>query len=144
MSVDPQAGRAGHAEGEGRGRGVVVLYVEDDRANVEVLRAVLGLRPGVELRAAPTIAAAVADAAAAPADLVLMDLNLPDGSGFDAIDAVREAAGRPALPTVIVTADATTATAQRADDLGVTLLTKPFNIDEILALVDEAAAASAS
>ena len=65
-----------------------MLVVEDEEGLVGALR--VGLRrEGYAVDAAPTRGDAELKLAANAYDLVLLDVNLPDGSGFDLADAVR-------------------------------------------------------
>lgn len=116
----------------------VLLYVEDDRSCVDVMRAALALRPNIELRTAPTAAAGEAALAAGDIDLVLLDIGLPDRSGWELLADVR--ADRPDLPVIVLTASAEpvpdTAPAHER------LFTKPLDIGDALRAIDVVMAAS--
>jgi two-component system KDP operon response regulator KdpE len=79
-----------------------VLLVEDEELNRALVRAILArteepaLRD-IELVEAPTLAAARAALAGSDVDVVLLDLNLPDGNGLSlaAELATQAAAARP-------------------------------------------------
>src|SRR5512141_433505 len=70
-------------------------------------------------------------------DVVLLDINLPDGNGLDFLSTQRE---KLAESTVIVfTADGRIEDAVRAMKLGAAdFLTKPVDQDELLRLIEEA------
>jgi two-component system response regulator RegX3 len=108
---------------------VRILVVEDDAAIAEPL--VVGLRrEGFEVSAAKTASEALA---APPADLVLLDLGLPDGHGFDVCRQLRT---RSAVPIIIVTAredevDRVAGLELGADDYVV----KPFGFRELVARI---------
>lgn len=80
-----------------------ILYVEDNPADVDLVRRALArTAEPPELTIAPDLAAArQALALQAPFDLLLADLNLPDGSGIDLIVEVR--AQRQPLAAVALT-----------------------------------------
>jgi len=108
-----------------------ILLVEDEPAILESLAYVLG-RDGFAVVAAKT--AAEANALAQGVDLVVLDLMLPDGSGFDLIRGWR-ASGRP-MPIIVLSsrdaeADRVAALESGADDY----VTKPFSPREIVARV---------
>ena len=108
-----------------------ILLVEDEPAILESLAYVLG-RDGFSVISAKN--AAEASALAASADLVVLDLMLPDGSGFDLIRGWR-AIERP-MPIIVLSsrdaeADRVAALESGADDY----VTKPFSPREIEARV---------
>ena len=71
------------------------------------------------------------------ADLVLLDLQLPDVSGLDLLAEIR--AERAELPVILMTAYGTVETAVQAMKLGAfDYVVKPFSVDEIDALARRA------
>ena len=108
-----------------------VLIVEDEPAIYESLAYALK-RDGFTVTIASTVEAALG--AINRADLVLLDLMLPDGSGFEIMAEARRA---PVVPAVIVLssrdgeADRVAALETGADDY----VTKPFSPREIVARV---------
>src|SRR3954463_3693300 len=70
-----------------------------------------------------------------PYDLILLDLNLPDRSGYEVLRALRVA--RVNTPVVILSGLGTTADKVRGLEFGADdYLTKPFHQDELLARVE--------
>ena len=65
-------------------------------------------------------------------DLLLLDLSMPEVSGFDVLQTLRKATGAAArLPVIVITGDATAANKRRALAIGATdLLAKPFDPSE--------------
>lgn len=108
-----------------------ILVVEDEPAIAESIAYSLR-RDGYLTTVAPTCAAAERELASA--DLIILDLMLPDGSGFDLIGQARKG---PAPPAIIVLssrdgeADRVAALETGADDY----VTKPFSPREIVARV---------
>ncbi len=115
-----------------------VLYIEDDAACVEVMRAALALRPGVTLRTASTASAGLAELSGGGIDLVVLDIGLPDRPGWEVLADVDTRL--PGLPAIVVTAGDSTvpAGAPRPDQL----LTKPLDIAELIGAVDVALGAT--
>jgi DNA-binding response OmpR family regulator len=106
-----------------------ILLVEDEPAILESLAYVLG-RDGFTVATAKSAAEALA--LADGVDLVVLDLMLPDGSGFDLIRGWR-ATDRP-MPIIVLSsrdaeADRVAALESGADDY----VTKPFSPREIVA-----------
>jgi DNA-binding response OmpR family regulator len=65
-----------------------ILIVEDNPQSLELMSYLLGAH-GYEVHSAPTGVAAVEAAAAAPVDLVLLDLQLPDVDGYQVLRSLR-------------------------------------------------------
>ena len=106
-----------------------ILLVEDEDSIAEPL--VAGLRrEGYDVDRAATVAAALA---AAPADLVLLDLRLPDGDGLDVCRALRE---RGDTPIIVVTARGEEADRVVGLELGADdYVVKPFGLRELIARI---------
>jgi DNA-binding response OmpR family regulator len=73
-----------------------VLVVEDVLAEAELLTLILK-RAGHEVRAAATAWDAVRSYQQEHPDLAILDIGLPDGSGFDVCAAIRESSQMPIL-----------------------------------------------
>jgi len=74
-------------------------------------------------------------------DVVLMDVNMPVMDGLDAVKLHRFATGgRDPTPFVALTADATDETRRQCEDAGIAaFVTKPVDMEELLALIDRLA-----
>jgi two-component system KDP operon response regulator KdpE len=109
-----------------------VLVIEDEPALQKFLRTTLSTQ-GYAVTVAETGAEALRLAAAAPPDLVILDLGLPDVDGVEVARRLRE---WTAVPVIVVSArgreqDKVVALDAGADDY----LTKPFGVAELLARV---------
>ncbi|HZJ16690.1 MAG TPA: response regulator, partial [Chthoniobacteraceae bacterium] len=69
-------------------RGKTILVVEDHEDTRRVLSRALRRR-GFGVTAAGSVAAAAEQFASSPADLIICDIGLPDGSGWDLMDRLR-------------------------------------------------------
>jgi DNA-binding response OmpR family regulator len=113
-----------------------VLVVEDEPQLRMIVRANLEHR-GVEVTEAGDAAEAI-DLAMAHPDLILLDINLPDRTGWDVLRELRAAGSE--TPTVVVSA--VRVPPGRLRDFGViAYLPKPFPIDALVRLVVEGARA---
>jgi diguanylate cyclase (GGDEF)-like protein/PAS domain S-box-containing protein len=75
-----------------------ILIVEDEGAHAEAIsRAFDAANHGVQIRLCSTLAEYRASMAADPPDIVLIDLNLPDGSALDALTCPAEEGDFPVL-----------------------------------------------
>jgi DNA-binding response OmpR family regulator len=108
-----------------------VLMVEDDETLCRVIDKTL-TRKGVRVRRATTVQEALAAIAKTPPDLVLLDIDLPDRTGWDLMRAL--AARQEELPTVVMTG--TRVTPERlAQFRPLAYLPKPFPLDALLRIV---------
>jgi len=109
-----------------------ILFVEDEPSIAEPFASALR-RNGFEPELVGTAAGALSAARRAPPDLVLLDLNLPDGDGRDVCRALRADSD---VPIVMLTArgtelDRVTGLELGADDYVV----KPFSSAEVVARI---------
>jgi PAS domain S-box-containing protein len=116
----------------------VVLCIEDNWANAKVLRGALGSVGSLTVEMAETGADGLAKAMSVGADLIIIDLHLPDISGFDVLRALKANIATAKIPTFALTADALPRTRERARQAGFDLfLTKPCRVAELLNAVAE-------
>jgi two-component system, OmpR family, response regulator RegX3 len=109
-----------------------ILLVEDEPAIAEPLAETL-TREGFLLHVAGTAADAVDAAASLRPDLILLDLMLPDGSGFDVCREVRRASQ---VPIIMLTARGDEADRVIGLELGADdYVVKPFSAREVTARV---------
>lgn len=111
-----------------------VLVIEDDAAIRQGLVDALEFA-GYEVLQAANGTDGLARALRASCDLLLLDLILPGHSGFEILQAVREA--RPTLPVIILTARGEEADRVKGLRLGADdYVVKPFSVRELLARVE--------
>ncbi|MBP6901013.1 MAG: response regulator [Burkholderiaceae bacterium] len=113
-----------------------VLCIEDDEADVAALRQLLQQRPGVTLEQAASGAAGLARAA--QADLILLDLDLPDRPGLDVLRALQADARTRDIPVLVVSAETRPQRIDECFDAGATqFLSKPLDAQQLLRAIDE-------
>jgi len=123
---------------------VKVLYVEDEPLQRELVNQLLQLA-GVEIQLAENGLEGVEKAREWLPDVLLMDIRMPGLSGFDTIEKIREIPEIDDTPVVVLSAWATSQHIARAKALGVQwYITKPFNLDELVNTVMDAAASRSS
>lgn len=116
-----------------------VLCVEDNNTNFALIEQVLLMRPEIQLQRAMTGEGGLGLALKNKPELILLDLNLPDIHGAEVMQRLREKPETANIPVVVVSADATSSQIERLLKAGArNYLTKPIQIDEMLAVVDEA------
>ncbi len=110
-----------------------ILTVDDEPAILRFLRAGLGSQ-GYAVVEAATGQAALEAVRQNRADLVVLDLGLPDMDGLEVIRRIREAG--LALPIIVLSSRDDEAAKVQALDLGADdYVTKPFGIQELLARI---------
>jgi CheY-like chemotaxis protein len=115
------------------GKRQIVLYVEDNPANVHLMESLFRSIPGVELRIAYSAELGLEMAAALPVRAIILDINLPGISGFEALEQLRARSDTADVPVIGLSARSTTADIERAASLGFyRYLTKPVNITELM------------
>lgn len=115
-----------------------VLYIEDDPVNFTLVERILEFRPTLTLMHARTGNDGVELAQAYRPKLVLLDLNLPDMHGSEVLRRLQNQTQTANVPVVVLSADATPSQIERLLTAGArNYLTKPFDIDPFLAVVDE-------
>jgi two-component system response regulator MprA len=105
-----------------------ILLVDDDRAVRESVSRVLEME-NYEVLPAPDGLEALKIVASTPVDLVLLDLNMPQKSGWDTFEQIT--CDNPLLPVIIITAR----TGQLFTSLGAgaaALLEKPLDLSALL------------
>ena len=109
------------------------LLVVDDEPHIWHLLHLQFKDLGYVLEIAPSIAAARALLGSGrPFDAVLLDLNLPDGSG---LEILREWGGHPPVPVLVLTGEGADRLLDEVRALGAVVLTKPFSPSKLAARV---------
>jgi len=126
-------------------RKLKVLIAEDNSANRKILRRILemaGHQTAVVNDGEEALSALDRDRF----DLALMDINMPEMSGYEVAKLYRmEHLGEARLPIIALTADATTETERQCREAGMdAVLTKPVEAAQLLAAIDETYARVAS
>lgn len=107
-----------------------VLLIEDDERMARALRVNLQAR-GYDVSIAHDGATGLAQLAQNPADLVILDLGLPDIDGVEVVSGIR---AWSLIPVLVLSARDGDADKVKALDAGADdYLTKPFSMEELLA-----------
>ncbi len=113
-----------------------ILIADDDRSIRTVLTQALG-RSGYQVRATSTAATLWRWVEDGEGDVVITDVIMPDENGLDLIPRIRRI--RPELPVIVMSAQSTLTTAVQATQRGAfDYLPKPFDLTDLLAVVDRA------
>lgn len=109
-----------------------ILYVEDDLSLIDGLQYTLEAS-GYMVDNAKTVKEALALFRKNTYDLLLLDVTLPDGTGFDVCKAVRNSS---TVPIIFLTASDQEISIVRGLDMGADdYITKPFKLNELLSRI---------
>ena len=122
--------------------GLRVLAVDDNAVNLLVLEQVLGACGALVVKATGA-RESLELAEGQPFDLILMDIQMPEMTGIEALEQLRAGASPNRLtPVVALTADVTSGGRERYMALGFAEhASKPIQIPDLLATIDRAVAA---
>jgi two-component system cell cycle response regulator DivK len=114
-----------------------VLVIDDHELNLKLLERLLELE-GHPVRAADSLAAAEQAIAEVEPAMIVLDLNLPDGSGLDLTRKLKSHPRTASIPIVACTAAVMPSDEDRAREAGCdAFVSKPINVREFSTVVSE-------
>jgi signal transduction histidine kinase/CheY-like chemotaxis protein len=123
-------------------RPATVVVIDDNEANLDLLRRVLAIRPGIRAVSARDGAEGLALVGAVAPDLVLLDMHLPLIGGGEVLRRIKADPATAHISVVVLSGVADAETIRRTRDDGADgYLTKTFDVFELLELIDRLLAA---
>ncbi len=114
-----------------------LLYVEDNRANMQLVEQLIGRRPNMRLLSANDGMRGMTLARVHQPEVILMDINLPGISGIQALQMLREDVATAHIPVIAVSANAMPRDIERGMEAGFfRYLTKPIKVSEFMDALD--------
>lgn len=114
-----------------------VLYIEDNAVNRHIVAAYLDARPAITLVCSETADEGIAAARRLRPDLILCDVQLPDGSGLDVLQALQADAALASTPCVAFSASGDAASIDEMIRAGFSdYLPKPIDAEAFLRSID--------
>jgi len=111
----------------------ILLYVEDNPANLKLVEKLVARRPDLLLLTAVTGHHGIKLARTAQPEMILMDINLPDLSGIEVLKILHEDPATAHIPIVAISANAMTSDIEKGLAAGFfRYLTKPIKVDEFM------------
>ena len=108
-----------------------LLYVEDNPANLKLVEQIIARHPDIHLLTAVTGNSGIDIARASLPDVILMDINLPDINGFEALKILRSDPSTIHIPIIAITANAMASDIDRGLEAGFfRYITKPIKVNE--------------
>jgi PAS domain S-box-containing protein len=114
-----------------------LLYVEDNPANVALVEQLIVRRPNLRLLRAGNGTGGIALARMHQPDVILMDINLPGITGFQALKILQEDPATRHIPVLALSANAMPHDIAKGLAAGfLRYLTKPIKVDEFMAVLE--------
>jgi signal transduction histidine kinase len=115
-----------------------VIYIEDNPSNIAFMYDLVEDLPSVELLTAPTAEIGLELIRSHRPKVVIMDINLPGMSGFDAVQRLRDWPETRNIPVIGLSAAALLKDTTRAKEAGFyRYLTKPVKVAELTKVLEE-------
>jgi signal transduction histidine kinase len=112
-----------------------IMVVDDKPSNLRLLEKMLSEK-GYCVRIFPKGALALKSALKDPPDLILLDINMPEMSGYEVCQCLKGHANTKDLPVIFISALTETTDKIKAFNLGgVDYITKPFQVEEVHARI---------
>jgi PAS domain S-box-containing protein len=116
-----------------------LLYVEDNPANMQLVQQIIQRHPDIQLLTAVTGNSGVELARSALPEVILMDINLPDLNGFEALKILRSDPSTAHIPVIAISANAMPSDIDKGLKAGFfRYITKPIKVDEFIEALDVA------
>jgi len=116
-----------------------LLYVEDNPANLTLVEHLVARRSDLKLLTAINAFIGVQMVRTLKPDIILMDINLPGISGFDALRLLQEDETTKNIPVIALSANAMPRDIEKGMDAGFfRYLTKPIRVNEFMSALDVA------
>jgi signal transduction histidine kinase len=115
-----------------------IVYVEDNPSSLALMTDLIADFERVELITAPTAEIGIELVRAHMPDAVIMDINLPGMSGFEATRRLKQWPQTQAIPVIALSAAAMVRDASKVQHAGFyRYLTKPVKVDELASTLEE-------
>jgi PAS domain S-box-containing protein len=116
-----------------------VLSIEDNASNFRLIEAIMAHRPEIKLEGVTQGIIGLELASQHHYDLILLDLHLPDITGYEVLCRLRESPETQHIPIIVISADATPPQIKRLLEAGANFsLTKPLDVKNFLQVLEEA------
>ncbi len=126
-----------------RGRGGLhtLVYVEDNPANLMLVEQIIEDHPQLRMLSARDGNQGIALARTHLPDVILMDINLPGMSGFEALKVLHDDPTTAHIPVIAISANAMPRNIEKGLEAGFfNYLTKPIKVNEFTEALDQALA----
>jgi PAS domain S-box-containing protein len=138
-AVEPEPTVVAQAQVQADAQLHTLLYVEDNPANLMLVKGIISRRPDIRLLSAIDGSRGIEIARASRPDVILMDINLPGISGIQALILLRADPATAHIPVMALSANAMPQDIEKGLAAGFfRYLTKPIKVNELLTTLDVA------
>ncbi|WP_407267818.1 ATP-binding protein [Radiobacillus sp. PE A8.2] len=115
-----------------------ILYIEDNQANIKLVQSIFQTTPNYSLLTSFNGKDGLDNLIKEKVDLILLDLNLPDMSGYEVIEVIKRHPKIRNIPVIALSANAMPSEIQSAINNGFDdYIIKPINVSEFLTKLRE-------
>lgn len=137
--IMPAKGRDAAPPAQGAARLRTVLFIEDNQGDMKLVEKIITRHPDMRLLTAVNGKSGVEIACSSRPDLILMDINLPDISGFKALELLRSVPATANIPVIAISSNTLPINIRSGMEAGFFhYLVKPIKVDEFMAVVEVA------
>ncbi|MBC8283010.1 MAG: response regulator [Nitrospinae bacterium] len=112
-------------------KNIKILYIEDNCANLELVKDIFSEYPHIQFLSAPNGKVGIEQAQTHQPDLILMDINMPEMDGYEALKHLKKHLQTKEIPVIALSANAMQKDMDQAMEAGFNLyITKPINISK--------------
>jgi CheY-like chemotaxis protein len=116
-----------------------LLYIEDNPANLKLVEQIIARHPNMRLLTAVNGKSGIEVARSSQPDVILMDINLPDINGFEAMKILLADPAMAHIPVVAISASAMPRDIRKGLEAGfLRYLTKPIKVNEFMDALNDA------
>ena len=114
-----------------------LLYIEDNRADLKLVEQIIARHPNIRMLTAVNGNSGIEIARESEPDVILMDINLSDISGFKALKLLRSNPTTAHIPVIALSANAMPLNIESGLEEGFfRYLTKPIKLNEFMDALD--------
>jgi PAS domain S-box-containing protein len=116
----------------------IVLYVEDNPANLQLMEVIIGHVEGLTMISAHNAELGIELAKSKNPNMIVMDINLPGMNGFAALKILKDMEETRDIPVIALSANAMENDIRKGMKSGFQrYLTKPIDVEEVVAAIKE-------
>ncbi|MDP3244970.1 MAG: ATP-binding protein, partial [bacterium] len=116
-----------------------LLYVEDNPANLKLVEQIIARHPDMRLLTAVNGKSGLEIARGSQPDVILMDINLPDINGFEALKILLSDPATAHIPVVAISGNAMPRDIRKGLEAGfLRYITKPIKVNEFMDALNDA------